>query len=265
MEDIKKLRSLTGCGIGDCKVALDESQGNMEKAVEILRKKGIAKAAKREDREASQGIIKLALSADHKIGYLVEVNAETDFVVRNQKFQDFADQVLAIVQEQKPANREALLALPMTDGTVKTNLDVLSGTIGEKLDIKNVAVVTSQGTVASYAHAGGTIGVLVALDQPDQDALAYDIAMQVAASNPRYIKPEEVVTTELDKEKEVYREQLRNEGKPAEMIEKILTGKVNKYYEEVCLIKQEYIKDDKKKVADILGPVQVETFVRFSL
>ncbi|MFH0950961.1 MAG: elongation factor Ts, partial [bacterium] len=100
---------------------------------------------------------------------------------------------------------------------------------------------------------------------PNQDALAYDVAMQIAASNPRYIKPEEVATAELDKEKEVYREQLRNEGKPAEMIEKILAGKVNKYYEEVCLIKQEYIKDDKKKVADILGTVQVETFVRFSL
>lgn len=265
MEDIKKLRNQTGCGIADCKQALEEAGNDLEKAVEVLRKKGIAKAAKRGDREASQGLIKLAVSDNHKEGYIVEVNAETDFVVRNEKFQELANQIFQVVKDQKPADREALLALPMTDSTVKEALETLSGTIGEKLDIKHCAVLSSQGTVAAYAHAGGTIGVLVALDQADKDELAYDVAMQIAAADPKYINPEEVDASEIEKEKDVYREQLRKEGKPEEMIEKILMGKINKYFEDVCLVKQEFIKDDKQKVESLLNGVKVEKFIRYSL
>jgi elongation factor Ts len=265
MEDIKKLRSRTGCGIADCKQALDEAGNDLDKAIEVLRKKGIAKAAKRSDRETSQGVIKLAVSDDHKEGYILEINAETDFVVRNEKFQEFANQVFEVVKSQKPVDREALLSLSMGDNTVKESLEILSGTIGERLDIKQYAVLSSKGTVAVYAHAGGTIGVLIALDQAGKDELAYDVAMQIAATDPKYINPEDVDEAEINKEKDVYREQLLKEGKPEEMIEKILVGKINKYFEEVCLTKQEFIKDDKQKVEDLLNGVKVEKFIRYSL
>jgi elongation factor Ts len=266
MEEIKLLREKTGAGMLDCKKAMDEAGGDLEKAVEILRKKGIAKAAKRNDRETNQGIIKLATSSDNKLGYMVELNSETDFVARNDSFQKFADEILALIIAHNPADREALLSLTMTDGNdVKTGLDTLSGVIGEKLDIKRLAILKSAGTVSAYLHAGGTIGVLVALDQSDRADLARDVAMQVAASNPKYISPEEVDAVEIAGEQEVYREQLLREGKPAEMIEKILPGKLNKYYEDICLVKQEYIKDDKLKIQDILQGAKVEAFVRFSL
>lgn len=265
MENIKKLRDITGAGMVDCKKALSEAGDDLDKAMEILRKKGISKAAKRSDREAKQGVIKLAVSDNQKTGYLVELNAETDFVVRNEKFQAFGDQVLAVMKTSQPADREALLTLPLGGGTVSSELEVLSGTIGEKLDIKRCAVLTSQGTVAAYSHANGAIGVLVALDKPGQADLAREIAMQVAAANPDYLNPEDVPAEEIEKEKAIYREQLAKEGKPENMIENILQGKVNKYFEGVCLTKQEYIKDDKRKVEQVLGDVKIEKFIRFSL
>ena len=154
--------------------------------------------------------------------------------------------------------------MPLGVSTVKESLENLSGVIGEKLDIKRFAVV-SGGSVAVYSHLGGRMGVLVALDQAGKNDIALDVAMQVAAANPKYLVPAEVTTDELDKEKEIARELLAKEGKPAEMIEKILDGKMSKYYSEVCLTEQEYIKDDKKKVKDILGGAVITKFVRFSL
>jgi len=266
MEEIKLLREKTGAGMMDCKKAMDEAGGDIDKAVEILRKKGIAKAAKRNDRETSQGVIKISVSPDHKSGHILQVNSETDFVSRNESFQKFADDVLNLVIASDPADVTATLALTMADGnTVGANLENLSGTIGEKLEIKRVAVLKSTGTVSAYLHAGGTIGVLVAVNETDKADLARDIAMQVAAANPKYINPEDVDQTEIAKEQDVYRELLVREGKPVEMIDKIMPGKINKYYEDVCLVKQEYIKDDKQRVSDILGTVKVEKFIRFSL
>lgn len=262
METIKKLREMTGAGMVDCKKALDEAAGDLEKAVEILRKKGIAKAAKRTDREANEGIVVLAAESDN--GYMVEINSETDFVSRSEKFQDFAKQVLELIKTAKPADLEALMALPLGVSTVKESLENLSGVIGEKLDIKRFAVV-SGGSVAAYSHLGGRMGVLVVLDQAGKNDIALDVAMQVAAANPKYLVPAEVSTEELDKEKEIARELLVKEGKPAEMVEKILEGKMSKYYSEVCLTEQEYIKDDKKKVKDILDGATITKFVRFSL
>lgn len=265
MENIKKLREITGAGMVDCKQALEEAGNDLDKAIELLRKKGIAKAAKRNDRETSEGIVKVAVSTDHKEGYMVELNAETDFVVRNDKFQEFGNQVLALAQKEKPADLEALLSLNFEQGTVASELEALSGVIGEKLTIKRYAFLQSAGTVAAYTHAGGTIGVLVALDQSDKTELAVNIAMHVAAANPEYIIPDEVPAEKIEKEKEVYKEQLKREGKPENIIENILQGKINKYFEGICLLKQEYIKDDKQKVEQILGDVKVEKFVRFSL
>lgn len=264
METIKQLREMTGAGMVDCKKALDEANGDLNQAVEILRKKGIAKAAKRTDRETNEGVVKVAVNDDATEGYIVELNSETDFVSRNDKFQEFSNQVLELVKTLKPASLEDLLSAPLNGSTVKETLDTLSGVIGEKLDIKRVAVVSGS-TVTAYSHLGGKLGVLVALDQVDKADLGMDIAMQVAAANPKYLVPSEVPTEEMDKEKEIAREILIKEGKPAEMVEKILEGKMSKYYGEVCLVEQEYIKEDKKKVKDILGGVNILKFVRFGL
>lgn len=266
LNTIKILRERTGAGMADCQKALVEANGDMEMAVDILRKKGIAKAAKRGERETNQGIIKMMISEDHKNGYLLEVNAETDFVARNQQFQDFVNETMELLMSAEPKNLAELLALTMNSHeTVGDTLAHLSGVIGEKLAIKRCDILTSDGTVGGYVHANSAIGVLVALDKADLEEIANNVAMQIAASNPCYIAPEDVDPQELDKEKEIYRAQLIAEGKPEEMIEKILLGKANKYFEEVCLIKQEYVKDEKMKVEQILNGAKVEKFIRYSL
>ena len=265
MEKIKNLREKTGAGMVDCKKALDESNGDIDKAVEILRKKGIVKAAKREARVASEGLILVSTNEQASVGYILEVNSETDFVSRNEKFQEFVKKIMDLIVEKKPASKEELDNLSMEQGTVQENLDNLSGTIGEKLNIKKFDIITTTGTIAAYSHMGGRIGVLAVIDKTDSKELAYEIAMQIAAANPKYIKPEEVSQEELDKEKEIYKEQLLKEGKPENIIDKIIEGKIAKYYEEVCLIKQEYIKEDKKKVEEILCDAKVERFIRYSL
>ncbi|HNU81682.1 MAG TPA: translation elongation factor Ts [bacterium] len=264
MEIIKQLREMTGAGIVDCKKALDEANNDLRVAVEILRKKGIAKAAKRIDRETNEGVVKVAVAAAAGEAYIFELTSETDFVSRNDKFQKFADEVMDLVLSLRPENLEALLSLPMAESNVKDNLAVLSGTIGEKMEIRRFARLHGA-SLAAYSHLGGKLGVLVALDQAGKEELAMTVAMQVAAANPKYIEPSEVEAGELEKEKEIYREQLLKEGKPEAMIEKILEGKVTKYYSEVCLVEQEFIKDDKKKVKDILGGAKILGFVRFSL
>jgi len=264
MELIKQLREMTGAGMVDCQKALQEAGNDLEKAVEILRKKGIAKAAKRTDRDTNEGIVKVAVNSEQTEAYILELNSETDFVARNEKFQTLAEAIFQVVKATKPADLEALLVAPMTAGTVKENLDGLSGTIGEKMGIKRFAIVTGA-TVAAYSHLGGRMGVLVALDQPGKAELAMDIAMQVAAVNPKYLVPAEVDPAEMAKEKEIYKAQLIKEGKPEAMVDKIVEGKMGKYYSEVCLVEQEYIKDDKKKVKDILSGINVLQFVRYSL
>lgn len=264
MELIKQLREMTGAGMVDCKKALDEANNDLQAAVEILRKKGIAKAAKRTDRETNEGVVKVAVNTDNNEAYIFDLTSETDFVSRNEKFQNFATEVMALVLSARPADREALLALPMAQGSVQENLASLSGTIGEKMEINRFGRLQGA-SLAAYSHLGGKLGVLIALDQSGKEDLALELAMQVAAANPKYIDSSAVIPAELEKEKEIYREQLLKEGKPEAMIEKILAGKVNKYYEDVCLVEQEFIKDDKKKVKDILGVAKVLGFFRFGL
>ena len=250
----------------DCKKALEEAGNDLDKALEILRKKGISKASKRSDRETNEGVIKLAISDDSKTGYIIQINSETDFVAKNDQFQTLGNDALALAQKNNPENLDALLALQMENGnSLKDNLDTLSGVIGEKLDIAKYESITSSGTVAAYSHAGGKIGTIVALDKPDQTDLARDVAMQVAAANPKYITPEDVDQAEIEKEKEIYREQLLKEGKPENIIENILQGKINKYFSEICLVKQEFVKEDKKSIEDLLEGAKVEQMVRYSL
>lgn len=264
MEEIKKLRERTGAGMVDCQKALKEANNDLDLAIDILRKKGIAKAAKRGDRETNEGVIKLEINNNATEGYMIELNSETDFVSRNEKFQSLADSILEVIKAKKPKSMEELLSSPLSDLTVKESIDNLSGTIGEKMAIKNFAIVEGK-TVAVYSHLGGKIGVLVSLDKEGKTDLAYDVAMQIAAANPRFIEIADVEATDLEKEREINKELLLKEGKPEAMIEKILDGKMGKYYSEVCLVEQEYIKDDKKKMKDILGDVKVLSFVRFTL
>jgi elongation factor Ts len=264
MEQIKELRERTGAGMVDCKKALDEAGGDIDKAIEILRKKGIAKAAKRSERDVAEGIIVVGTNDDKTEAYAVEINSETDFVARNEKFQELANQILEVLKDKKPQTEEELLKTDLNGSTVEENINNLSGVIGEKLALGRFSIVSGQ-TVASYSHLGGKIGVLVALDQAGKDELASDVAMHIAAANPRYLNNGEVPSAEIEKEKEVYREQLIKEGKPENMIENILQGKIKKYYSEVCLLDQEYIKDDKKKISDILEGSSISKFVRLSL
>lgn len=264
MELIKQLREMTGAGMVDCQKALKEANNDLNLAVEILRKKGIAKAAKRIDREANEGVIKISTNNDGTEGYILEMNSETDFVSRNDKFQSFASSALELLKENRSADLKALLALKMQDMTIEETLANLSGTIGEKMDIKRFDIIKGA-TVAAYSHLGGRMGVLVALDQPGKSEIAMDIAMQVAAANPKYINSSEVKADEMEKEKEIYRAQLLKEGKPEAMVDKIVEGKIGKYYSEVCLVEQEFIKDDKKKIKDILGGANILKFVRYSL
>lgn len=264
MEQIKELRERTGAGMVDCKKALDEAGNDIEKAIEILRKKGIAKAAKRSEREAGEGIIKVGTNDDKTEGYMLELNSETDFVARNEKFQSLIDDIFEIMKNNKPANREDLLKMSLKDSTVEEQISSLSGVIGEKIVLGRMAIINGAG-VSAYSHLAGRIGVLVALDKSGNEELADNIAMHIAAANPRYLNSSEVPSQEVDKEKEIYHEQLIKEGKPENIIENIMIGKVKKYYSEVCLVDQEYIKDDKKTVQEILGDIKVEKFFRFSL
>lgn len=265
MEQIKLLRERTGAGIVDCKNALQEANGDLDAAIDILRKKGIAKAAKRGDREATEGLVKVGQNTEGTEGYIFEINAETDFVVRNDQFKEMADKIMAVIKEKSPATLDEVLALSVDGTSIAETLEHMSGVIGEKIGLSRYTKLTSSGTLGSYVHAQGNIGVLVALNASGQTELAQNIAMHIAAASPRYIKPEEVDPAELEREKSIYREQLATEGKPDEMIEKIMMGKLGKYYEEVCLLKQEYIKDDSKKVEDILNGVGIESFIRYSL
>lgn len=264
MELIKQLREMTGAGMVDCQKALKEANNDIEVAVDILRKKGIAKAAKRGDRETNEGVIKVGVNDEKTEAYILEINSETDFVSRNEKFQTYAESVLELIKAKKPRNLEELLSLKLAVGTVQEDLDNLSGTVGEKMGIKRYDILSGN-TVAAYSHLGGKMGVLIALDANDKYDLATDLAMQVAAANPKYLTSAEVDPGELAREKEIYKDQLLKEGKPEQMIEKILEGKAAKYYGEVCLIEQEYIKDDKKKVKNILDGVTISKFIRYSL
>jgi elongation factor Ts len=264
MEQIKLLREKTGAGMVDCQKALKEANNDIDVAVEILRKKGISKAAKRTDREASEGLIVISTSSDNTKGYILEVNSETDFVARNENFQELTNKILEVIKATEPKDLSALLASPLDSSTVQETLDNLSGTIGEKLVIKRFETVSGN-TVAGYSHLGGKIGALVVLNELGKAEIAMEIAMQVAAANPKYLNPEDVPAEEVSKEKEIYKAQLLQEGKPENMLDKIAEGKLNKYFSEVCLTKQEFIKDDKKTVEGILGTTKIEKFVRYSL
>jgi elongation factor Ts len=268
---VKQLRDKTGAGMMDCKKALDEANGNLEAAIEILRKKGAATAAKRADKTANEGTIVAKISDDGTHGIMVEINCETDFVARGEDFTAFAQSVAAIVFDKSPDSVEALLALPHPNGkTVNDALSDLTGKVGEKTEIRRVYHLKADGGfLEQYVHMGSKIGVIVEMGaefNPANKSIARDIAMQVAAMSPIVVSRDKVSKELVDKELEIYRTQAKNEGKPDQIADKIATGRLEKYYQEFVLLEQSFIKDAGKSVKDLLSPnVTVKQFKRFQL
>ena len=275
LDDIKNLRERTGAGMADCKKALEEANGDMDGAIEILRKKGAATAAKRADKAADEGMIATAVSDDHKSGAVVEVNCETDFVARNEEFSSFAEKIAKVVLDNNPSNEAELLSTEIDGLTVEEGLNELLAKFSERIGIRRfMRIDTADGFIADYIHSGSRLAVLVELagagdDAEKADRLARDIAMQVAAMNPAHVSRDEFTEEVIEKEREIYREQLATENKPQDIIEKIVNGRVEKFFEESTLLEQSFVKDSSKNVVDVLKEhgedTSVRRFIRFNL
>jgi len=251
---VNELRQKTGAGMMDCKKALTEANGDFEKAIEILRKKGASVAAKRAERSANEGMVLTKVSDDKKSAIIIEVNCETDFVAKSEDFINFAEEALETVDSNRPANVDELLK----DESLKSKMTDLLGKVGEKIEISRFAIEsTDNGIVVDYIHMGSKLGVLVKFDNAgsavdELSTIGKDVAMQIAAMNPICVNRQEVPKTLIEKEIEIYKEIARKEGKPEQILEKIATGKLNKYYQENCLVEQAFIKDNSKSVAELL-------------
>lgn len=267
-KDVKELRERTGAGMLDCKKALEE-MGTIDKAIDYLREKGIAKAAKKAGRTAAQGLIFTAESADAKTAVVLEFNSETDFVAKNPEFVEFGNALVAIVLEKGVSTIEELKAASFQDTTVDGHLTALIAKIGENMNLRRLEVVKTEGFVTTYNHLGGKLGVIVEMSGEATEtnvAKAKDIAMHVAAMDPKYLEASQVSTDDLDKEREIARKQLLEEGKPEAIVEKILVGKMNKFYEENCLVNQIFVKaENKETVAQYAGDIKVLSFKRYKV
>ncbi len=267
--DVNKLRQQTGAGMMDCKKALEESNGDFEKAVDYLRKKGQKVAANRQDRDAKEGLVIAKVTADNKLGALVVVNCETDFVAKNDDFGNFANTVAQIAIDKKPANLDALKALPFNNEiTIADKFIEQIGKIGEKIDLPYYQTTLGEQVIA-YNHPGNRLACIVAFNKTVSEEVAKNVAMQVAAMAPVALDKDDVSTETLERELEIAREQVRAEGKAEDMIEKIAQGKINKFYKESTLLNQEFIKDNKLTIRQYLQSVDkdltVSAFKRFSL
>jgi elongation factor Ts len=267
--DVAKLRRVTLAGMMDCKKALEESDGNFDRAIEIIREKGQAVANKRADREATEGVVLAKVANDGRLGVMTVLNSETDFVAKNAKFQELANKIIDIALTKNPADLEALKALPMEGGTVGGKIIEFVGIIGEKLDLSYFEKIEAA-HIQAYIHPGNRLATLVGFTRAGLDLQVYkDIAMQVAAMNPVAVDkadvPEKVVAQEL----EIGREQARLDGKPEEMLDKIAQGKLAKFFKESTLLNQEFVKDNKQTIGQYLKSVDkdltVTGFKRFTL
>ena len=261
---VKELRETTGAGMMDCKKALSATDGDKAKAIDWLREKGISKAEKKAGRIAAEGAVAAYVSADAKVGVLVEVNCETDFAAGNEQFRTLEKKIAEHIAKAAPADLDALNASEIDGKTVATLVTEATATIGEKISLRRFIRYESTGHIASYIHMGGKIGVLLDLTGGDE-ALGKDVAMQIAAANPLAIDRSGVDAAALEHEKEVLRKQALEEGKPEKIVDKMVEGRIKKYYKEVCLMEQAFIKDSDKTVADVLGDVKVTAFTRYQL
>jgi len=264
-KEVAALRDMTGAGMMDCKKALVEAEGNMDKAVEILREKGIAKAAKKESRIAAEGIVGALVEGN--IGALLEVNCESDFVAKGEPFRNIVNNVLKVVIANRPADVEALLECKFEEGTVKDYITAQTVAIGEKLSVRRFEIYETTGKIETYIHMGGKVGVMVEANPfVSGEDIMHDVALQIAADKPSYVNESEVPADVIAKEKEILLAQLlndeKNANKPREILEKIVSGKIGKFYTENCLMNQLYIKDDSMTISKVIG--DKFTVVRFT-
>lgn len=261
--DVNKLRKMTGAGMMDCKKALQESDGDFEKAIEILRKKGQKVAAKRADKEASEGIVIAKTSNDNKFGIILTVNTETDFVAKGDDFVNYVNSVAEKALEARPGSVEELKSLKLNDHTVEENLTDLIGKIGEKMDIPGYGFIEAP-VVAAYNHQGNKLATLVGLNKEVEEGekIAREIAMQIAAMNPVAVDRDDVEQDIVQKEIEIGKEQARQEGKPEHILEKIAMGKLEKFYKENTLLNQDFVRDTKKSVKKYLGEVDKDLTIK---
>ena len=252
---VKELREKTGAGMMDCKKVLTETDGDMEKAMELLRERGITKAAKKSSRIAAEGLVDSYITEDGKVGAVVEVNAETDFVAQNAEFKQFVSDVVKQIALNNPKDVEELLSQKSIADESKTVQEVLTdkiATIGENLSIRRFArFEASNGMVSKYIHGDGKIGVLLETENSDEE-LAKDICMQIAAARPEYLTREDVPQERIDKEMEILKAQAVNEGKPEAIAEKMVQGRIGKFYSEICLVDQEFVKNPDMKISQLL-------------
>ena len=267
--DVSKLRKTTGAGMMDCKNALQDADGDFDKAIEIIRKKGQAVANKRADREATEGVVLAQTNSDNTFGALIVLNCETDFVAKNENFVSFANSILELAINNKPEDLKGLLSLSLNEKIVADVITEQVGIIGEKLELSAYEKVDAQ-DVITYIHPGNKLATIVGFNKtvPDNQ-VAKDIAMQVAAMNPVAVDKNDVPENIIEKEKEIGRDQARQEGKPDNIIEKIAEGKLNKFFKDSTLLNQEFIKESKVTVAQYLNNVdkelKVTEFKRYSL
>ncbi|MDR3594176.1 translation elongation factor Ts [Clostridium sp.] len=274
---VKELREMTGAKMMDCKKALVETEGNIEKAVEFLREKGLADAAKKSGRVAAEGIVKTYIAEDKKKGAVLEFNCETDFVAANDEFVAFAEKLAKMVVETSATTVEELLNEKFDgEASVSDSLKALIAKLGENMTVRRFTKFSLEnGVVSSYIHGGGRIGVLleVACDKASEvlDEVSKEVCMQIAAANPLFLSKADVDTESMEKEKEIYRVQALNEGKPENIVEKMVMGRIQKYFKEVCLLEQLWVKDGDKSITKFLeekskevgSPVTVTRFVRY--
>ena len=264
---VKELRERTGAGMMDCKKALTATDGDMQKAIDYLREKGIAKAAKKSGRIAAEGAVAAYVSKDGKTGVLLEVNCETDFTANNENFRALEQKVIEHIAETKPADLDALNDSVIDGKKVSDLVTEATATIGEKISIRRFVTYESEGKLTTYIHMSGKIGVLVEMTGGSVE-LGKDVAMQIAAANPSAVDRAGVDASELEHEKEILRKQALEEGKPEKIVERMVEGRINKFYKEVCLIEQDFVKADpgsKQTVKDILGKEKVLRFTRYQL
>lgn len=274
---VKELRERTGAGMMDCKKALTQTEGDIEKAIEYLREKGLAAAAKKAGRVAAEGIVSTLISDDKKKAAIVEVNCETDFVAANDQFTAFAESVATLIINSDAKTVEELEAVKFEgDKTVKEALTELIATLGENMTIRRFKKFSvEKGALQTYVHGGGRIGVVVKVEcDTESEVLSEvgkDLCMQIAAANPLFLTEDQVDQESIEKEKEIYRVQALNEGKPEKIVDKMVEGRIKKYYKEVCLMDQQWVKDGEKSISkfvdekskEVGSPIKVTEFVRF--
>ncbi|MBL4952673.1 translation elongation factor Ts [Neobacillus sp. OS1-32] len=265
---VKELREKTGAGMMDCKKALTETNGDMDKAIDFLREKGIAKAAKKADRIAAEGLTSISTEGNDAV--ILEVNSETDFVAKNEGFQTLVKELAAHLLKNKPASVEEALTQTMENGaTVADHINAAIAKIGEKLTLRRFAILskTDNDAFGAYLHMGGRISVLTVLEGSTDADAAKDVAMHIAALNPKYVSRDQVSQEEVEHERQVLTQQALNEGKPEKIVEKMVEGRLGKYFEEVCVLDQAFVKNPDQKVRQFVESkgAKLREFVRYEV